>query len=199
MHLFGTTYNNAVYTRFQDTLNDDTQATGWFTGWQQLSGRATMIAAETGSDGRAVLVGIDEDGTLFIRKMTVANAQTELEWSAATPLDGVLDSIDMARNANGSLMIVGTDADGQMFQRFETAAGSGQFGAWSQISGVNGDTPIRFNHVACERNGVGRVELFAVADDGMLWHSKQAALNTPTWAVWGATGKVLRPHRTFFV
>ena len=196
MQVYATHDDHSIRHRWQDSLNDDTAKTGWFTPWTQLSGATIQFAVETGSDGRGVMVGIKEDGTLFQRKMAHPNAQQESEWGAIASLDGALVSVDMARNLDGRLVIFGVNVDGQLFQRFETAPGSGAWQPWSQIPTLLGPdatpTPIRMRHIAAERSGPGRIELFAVDATGLLYHAKQSNPNVPSWPTWASLGFHLR-------
>ena len=139
-----------------------------------------------------VMVAIREDGSLFQRKMLHPNAQGESEWGPIFPLDGALNAIDLARNLDGRLVIFGIDVDGRLFQRFETAPGSGAWQPWSQIATQFGTTTLRMRHIAAERSGPGRIELFAVDATGMLYHSKQSNPNTPSWPAWASLGFQLR-------
>lgn len=197
MQVYATRGDNTIHHRWQDFLNDDTGSNGWFTPWTQLGGTAIQLGVETGSDGRGVLVAIKEDGSLIQRKMNVRNAQTESEWGGVLPLDGILDSIDMARNLDGRLAIFGTNPDGQLFRRFETAPGSGEWQPWAQIPAQTGTTTLRMRHIAAARSGPGRIELFAVDDTGTLYHCKQADPNSTDWSAWEACQVHLRSTHTF--
>jgi metallophosphoesterase (TIGR03767 family) len=184
--------------RWQDNLNDDSDATGWLTPWTQIGGAASRIAVETGKDGRGVLVGVTEAGTLFYRKMNHPNAQTEGEWGGELELDGLLESVEMALNADGRLVIFGTNGDGQLFQRFETAPSSADWGPWMQLPPLYQGRTLRLRHVAAERNGHReRMELHVVDDTGMLYRNKQLAPGSTTWGPWGRMNFLLRATRTF--
>jgi metallophosphoesterase (TIGR03767 family) len=196
MQVYAGRGDNGIRHRWQDFQNDDTTANGWFTPWTQLGGTAIQLAVETGSDGRAVLIAVREDGTLIQRKMNVANAQTESEWGGVFPLDGILDSVDMARNLDGRLVIFGTNPDRQLFQRFETAPGSGTWQPWALLPTPLGGATLRMTYVAAERNGAGRIELFAVDTTGMLYHAKQSGPNSAVWSPWAACGFRLRATHT---
>jgi metallophosphoesterase (TIGR03767 family) len=196
MQVYAGRGDNGIRHRWQDFQNDDTIANGWFTPWTQLGGTAIQLAVETGSDGRAVLIAVREDGTLIQRKMNVANAQTESEWGGVFPLDGILDSVDMARNLDGRLVIFGTNPDRQLFQRFETAPGSGTWQPWALLPTPLGGATLRMTYVAAERNGAGRIELFAVDTTGMLYHAKQSNPNSAVWSPWAACGFRLRATHT---
>ena len=195
IHLFAALSNGMIYHRFQNALNDDNRSTAWFTPWTQLGGAATQLAAETGQDGRGMLVWVAEDGTIFQRKMNIPNAQTPAEWGGVLPIDGRLDSITLAKHADGRLVIFGTDSDGRVLHRSETAPNSATWTAWSQVLAQPG---VRLRHIAAKLNGAGRIELYAVAADGMLYHHKQSNPNSVAWTpTWGALNFHLRPTQTF--
>ncbi|WP_187285838.1 TIGR03767 family metallophosphoesterase [Streptomyces sp. ME109] len=196
MQVYATRGDNTIRHRWQDFLNDDTASNGWFTPWTQLGGTAIQLAVETGSDGRAVLVAIKEDGLLIQRRMNVANAQTESEWGGVLPLDGILDSIDLARNLDGRLALFGTNPDGMLWRRFETAPAAGTWQGWSQMPTRLGTTTLRMRHVCAERNGSGRIELFAVDSTGTLYHSTQNDPSGTTWSAWESCQFQLRATHT---
>ncbi|MER5604080.1 TIGR03767 family metallophosphoesterase [Streptomyces sp. NPDC002265] len=196
MQIYATRNDNTIRHRWQDFLNDDTASNGWFTPWTQLGGTAIQLAVETGSDGRAVLVAIKEDGLIIQRKMNVANAQTESEWGGVVPVDGILDSVDMARNADGRLAIFGTNVDGMLWRRFETAPAAGTWQSWAQIPTQAGGVTLRMRHVAAERNGAGQIELFAVDDTGTLYRCTQTTPSGTTWSAWESCQIQLRSTHT---
>ncbi|MEU8944426.1 TIGR03767 family metallophosphoesterase [Streptomyces sp. NPDC048489] len=196
MQVYATRGDNTIRHRWQDFLNDDTASNGWFTPWTQLGGTAIQLAVETGSDGRAVLVAIKEDGLLVQRRMNVANAQTESEWGGVLPLDGILDSVDLARNLDGRLALFGTNPDGMLWRRFETAPAAGTWQGWSQMPTQLGSTTLRMRHVCAERNGSGRIELFAVDSTGTLYHSTQNDPSGTTWSAWESCQFQLRATHT---
>lgn len=196
MQVYASSGDNSIRHRWQDFQNDDTPSRGWFTPWTQLGGVAIRLAVETGADGRGVLVAVKEDGTLMQRRMNVANAQTESEWGGVFPFDGILDSLDMARNLDGRLVVFGTNPDRQLFQRFETAPGSGTWQPWAQIPASADGAALRLSHVAAERNGNGRIELFAVDTTGMLFRTQQSGPNSTAWSDWNACGFHLRAAHT---
>lgn len=186
LEVFATIDGGAIYHNWQQSVGSpDT-----WVGWRPLGGGATQLAAEIDSNGLAMLVGIDEDGKVFQRRKLVPGGQTEAEWGPAFALDGNLDSIAITRNLNGTLVIFGTNSDRQIFQRFETAAGSGVFGPWSQIPG-------RMSHIAAERNGAGRIELFAVDHFGGVFHAKQTATSGKNWTAWTSVNFTLRTDSSF--
>ncbi|WP_329528181.1 TIGR03767 family metallophosphoesterase [Streptomyces sp. NBC_01462] len=196
LQVYATRGDNTIRHRWQDFLNDDTASNGWFTPWTQLGGTAIQLAVETGSDGRAVLVAIKEDGLLIQRRMNVANAQTESEWGGVLPLDGILDSVDMARNLDGRLAIFGTNPDGMLWRRFETAPAAGTWQSWAQVPTQFGTTTLRMRHVCAERNGAGTIELFAVDDTGTLYHCTQTGPGSTTWSAWESCEFSLRATHT---
>jgi len=196
MQVYAARSDNGIRHRWQDFQNDDTAANGWFTPWTQLAGTAIQLAVETGADGRGVLVAVREDGTLMQRKMNVANAQTESEWGAAVHIDGILDSVDMARNLDGRLMLFGTNPDRQLWQRIETTPGSGTWQPWMLVPAQLDGTALRMTYVTAERNGAGSIELFAVDTTGMLYRAGQSAPNSTVWSPWTACGIHLRATHT---
>ncbi|MEP7161754.1 MAG: alkaline phosphatase family protein [Dermatophilaceae bacterium] len=185
LHVYTNLRSGLIQHRWQDSLNDDSATTGWFTPWTQLAGALTRMTVRTGSDGHGVLIGITEEGTLFQRKMNVPNAQTENEWGEMIPLDGLLESVELALNNDGRLVLFGTDSDGQLFQRMETAPHSASWGPWMLIPTQFEGRTLRMRHVAAEKNGAReRMELYAIDDTGMLYRTKQNAPSSSAWGGW---------------
>jgi hypothetical protein len=197
LHVYATLSSGVIQHRWQDSLNDDSAETGWFTPWTQLGGAATQLSVRTGSDRRGVLVGITEEGTLFQRKMNIPNAQTEAEWGGYIPLDGLLDSIALSLRADGRLALFGTNSDGQLLQRFETTPGSATWDPWIVVpADVEGRT-LRLRHIVAERNGGReRTELHAIDDTGTLHRSKETDPRSSTWSTWGNLEFQLRATQT---
>ena len=188
LELFATTKEGAIHHCWQKSLSSD----DWVP-WVKLGGRATRIAVEVGGDGKAVLVGVAPDGSLFRRKKLFPNGRKESEWGPVTALDGRLDSVAMARNTDGRLALFGTNSDGQVLQRFETASGSAAWTAWAQLpTRVPGSASDRMRHIAAERNGGGRIELFAVDDTGALLTAEQRNPGSTGWSAWADLGFALR-------
>jgi metallophosphoesterase (TIGR03767 family) len=186
LQIYANLSTGLIQHRWQDFLNDDSTTHGWFTPWTQLGGAVTRMTVKTGSDGRGVLVGITEEGTLFQRKMNVPNAQTEEEWGGEIPLDGLLESVEMALNRDGRLVIFGINGDGQLFQRFETAPHSAIWGPWMLLPTQFKGRSLRMRHVAAEREGGReRMELYAVDDTAKLYRTKQTAPSSSAWSPWG--------------
>lgn len=108
------------------------------------------------------------------------------------PLDGFWASIDLALNLNGRLVLFGVDPDGALFQRVETDAHSGTWDAWAPVPTQFQGTTLRIRQVAAERNGLGRIEIFAVDATGMLYHAKQTDPDSSTQSAWGSQNFILR-------
>ncbi len=197
LHVYATLRSGLIQHRWQDSLDDDTASTGWFTPWTPLAGAVTRMSVRTGSDGRGVLVGVTEAGALFQRKMNVPNAQTEAEWGEAVVLDGLLVSAELALNSDGRLVLFGLDSAGRLFQRFETAPHSTTWEPWMLLPTPFEGTTLRMRHVSAERNSAHeRMELYAVDDTGMLYRTKQSIPSSSSWGAWGVLGFRLRATHT---
>jgi metallophosphoesterase (TIGR03767 family) len=195
MNVYATHDDHTIWHRVQDVVNNDTLTPGWATPWDRLAGTAFQIAVETASDGHGVQVAITDTGQLIYRKMTVSNATSELNWGPMLQFDGPgrFRAVDMARNLDGRLVVFAVNTDGQLFHRFETAPGSGTWvPCWTPLPTKVGETTLRMRHIAAERSGPGRIELYAVDSTGMLYHTKQSNPNTASWPIWGALNFQLR-------
>ncbi|WP_177320032.1 TIGR03767 family metallophosphoesterase [Actinoplanes philippinensis] len=194
LHLYANYGSGVIQHRWQDAPDGGT----WTNPWTQLYGATTRMAVRTGSDGCAVLVGINEEGRLFHRKAYHPNARTEEEWGPAFPLDGMFEAVDLALNMDGRLALFAVDGDGRLHQRFETTPHSGEWAPWAVLPTTYQDRTLRIRHVAAERNGGhGRMELYVIDDAGLLYRCKQSIPSSSDWG--GDMGFLkfrLRPTRT---
>ena len=93
----------------------------------------------------------------------------------------------MAPSADGRLELFLTGADGNIYHSWQVQASDGWSAPWvSEGSAGGGFTAAA---PALSRNGDGRLELFAVARDGNLYHKWQTAASNG-WSQWAQ----LVPH-----
>jgi hypothetical protein len=111
------------------------------------------------------------------------------EWSDWVPEGtaggGFFDHPVVGSSADGRLELFLTGRDGNIWHKWQTAASNGWSGWVSEGSAGGG-----FTNAAPElgRNGDGRLELFAVAVDGNLWHKWQTAASNG-WSGWASLGQ----------
>jgi hypothetical protein len=89
----------------------------------------------------------------------------------------------LAQNSDGRLELFVQGGDGAVWHRWQTTASTLAWGPWSSLGQPGGhDCGI----LAVARNQDGRLEFFAVASDGMVWHRWQRRAGG--WAAWSLLG-----------
>src|SRR5215204_5166039 len=81
----------------------------------QLDGVLTGLAADTRPDGTVELVAVRADGWIYHRYGNGAGTFIEPTWSSWSYVDGLLDSVAVARNTSGALDVFGTNWLGMAF------------------------------------------------------------------------------------
>jgi hypothetical protein len=92
-------------------------------------------------------------------------------------LDGSLNTIAAARNADGKLEIFGTDFANRVFSRTQTTAGTDNRDGWASLDGW-------LSRVSAETNGNGQVELFGVNPNGDHFFRYQTSAGSASWSDW---------------
>ncbi|MEV6008233.1 TIGR03767 family metallophosphoesterase [Streptomyces sp. NPDC051976] len=187
--LFATTANGEIRSRWENPGSPG----GWVP-WRVFPGlRGSQLAAAQNAQGRIVLICLDQDGYLSTRTAYSPNSQTDAEFSPATRLDGVLDTLTLTSQLDGRLALFGTNSDGMVWSRYESAPASGTWTSWTRLPG-------RMRHITAARSGTGHIELFATDLSGALFTTHQTTPNTtpPTgWTPWTDAGFTARAGNSF--
>jgi hypothetical protein len=170
-----------------------TRANGGWSGWNDLGsagggGFEDRPAVARNADGRLELFAKGTDGVLWRRRQLQVSPTTG--WSdwvseGAAPGGALIDHPVVGRSPDGHLEVFMTAVDGNVWHKRQTAA-SGGWGPWTS----EGSAGVGFHGAApgLGRSGDGRFELFAVGDDGALWHKWQTAANNG-WSGWVSYGQ----------
>ena len=139
----------------------------------------TPLAAVAVVGGTAVTAAVDE-----LDQIRIAGA----DGGSPVLLDGTLRAICLVADSDGTVHLFGVNAEGRPWWRRRTPTST-----WSPWMAVDG----QFTAVAAARNGLGRLELFAVqgitpagpdTPRGTLWHTSQAADNPDELEPWQSFG-----------
>jgi hypothetical protein len=168
-----------------------TAVTGPWSDWDSFGsaggGLDDRPALARNADGRLTLFVRGNDGALWSRLQTQVSAADEWsDWvSEGVAGGGFLDHPVVGSSADGRLELFLTGRDGNVWHKWQTAASNG-WSAWVSEDSAGGG----FTDAAPElgRNGDGRLELFAVARDGNLWHKWQTAASNG-WSGWASLGQ----------
>jgi hypothetical protein len=185
MELFNLEYDLAIWHTWQGVPNGPF-VSGWLTFSQLAIGvTATCPQVNHNQDGRLEVFTIGSDGNVWSMPQTY-------------PSDGWGNWVYFGRPPGRSIsnLAVGHDQDGRMFFfvlgddnaiyfRWQSAINDGWDPDWwgmGKPAGVNLYAPVD------GMNTDGRQELFAIGDDGNLWHRWQTAPNSG-WIGWTSMGK----------
>ena len=139
------------------------------------------------ADGRLTLFVRDNDGGLWSQTQIQVSASDDWSgWvSEGTAGGGFFDHPVVGNSADGRLELFLTGRDGSIWHKWQTAASNG-WSSWVSEGSVGGG----FTDAAPElgRNGDARLELFAIARDGNLWHKRQTAASNG-WSGWASLGQ----------
>jgi hypothetical protein len=168
-----------------------TAVNGAWSGWNSFDsvggGLDDRPALAPSADGRLELFCRGKDNALWHRWQTQVSAVDA--WSGwvshGTASAGFSDHPAVATSADGRLELFLAGLDGNIWHKWQTAASNG-WSSWSSQGSAGGG----FTNAApaVGRNGDGRLELFAVARDGNLWHKWQTAANNG-WSPWSSLGQ----------
>jgi metallophosphoesterase (TIGR03767 family) len=147
------------------------------------TGALHVVAAETNKNGFVEVFGADTANFGGVWR----SVQTASGWTGWALMGEVnARSITAARNADGRMEVFITTPGGDVWHIAQATPG-GTWGSWSSGFGL-----LQFNRVlvqvAAVTNRDGRVEVFAVSDQGGLWRRTQIA--TGGWTDWASFGNL---------
>ncbi|HEX6478627.1 MAG TPA: hypothetical protein VF043_07270, partial [Ktedonobacteraceae bacterium] len=185
LELFVRGSDGAVWHIWQTAVNN-----GWSTWFSHGSPPGVHIDGSPilapNADGRLQLFVSSADGSLWSIVQT-APSSTWSNWaSLGKPVSTTLtDSAVVASNADGRLEVFAQGADQALWHIWQTTP-NGQWSDWfsqgqpPNSGGIQGSL--------CLAPGQdGRLELFAIGNDGALWHIWQTAVNNG-WSNWFSHG-----------
>jgi hypothetical protein len=159
-----------------------------YSGWNAYGnpgvGLQDRPALARSADGRLELFVRGQDGLLYHQWQTAVGTFSWSGWNsfdaASTPDKRFTDPPVVAPGADGRLELFLRSGDGNMYHAWQTSASNG----WSDW--VNKGTPGGGFITAAPglaRNGDGRLEIFAVANDRNIYHKWQTAASNG-WRPW---------------
>ncbi len=187
MELFALGSNDhVVYHTWQGVVNGPFAA-GWTSfGYPFVSIQLNCpLVVGQHADGRLNLFAFDSDSRLWKLSQTApSNGWGSWDWIYQP--DGVsLSSPAWGFDSSGRQFIFARASDGSIYVTYQTAFDGFDWTAWQsfgQPAGVSLSAP------AVSWNEDMRMEVFAMGDDGNLWHSYQTAPSAG-WTSWDSMGK----------
>ncbi len=177
LEIFASTTNGTVWHDWQATPG------GAWSGWSSLGSTITQsVSVARNSDGSLEIFALAPGGGVLTDSQTSAGGG----WSGWSALAGTQTSAPPVpgQDQDGRLEIFALASAGALWHDWQTTPG----GAWSGWSSFGGsllsasiDTP------AVGQNTDGRLEVFATAPDGSIWHNWQTGPNG-VWSGWSSLG-----------
>lgn len=142
----------------------------------------TPLVALGGTHTGRPAISLDANGTLVAACLDTSNrvvvyVPSGFGWKVSQTIEGELaQPPSFGTNADGRLELFAIDPSGALLHSWQNASG-GPFGAWFSLGKPGTSTYTGKPSVIS--NDDGRLEVFAVAADGRLWHDFQKTRNGP--------------------
>jgi hypothetical protein len=138
------------------------------------------------TDGHLEVFTLDSQGAIWHTRQIAPNGHWNPWTLVAHPPNNQVSAdsqMETIVNDDGLLEIFIFDAQGGTWNIWQTSHGSG-WSQWASLGNPFGTTqePVRFN---VARNADGHLELFALGNDGALWHSWQLEPGGE-WSLWAS-------------
>ncbi len=169
---------------------------GWSDGWRDKGKPSSTAGIKShlvgqNADGRQEIFAIGDDNALW-QLWQVAPNNGWSEWkSLGAPTTAILtDTFAAGSNQDGRQELFVLAFDGNIWQIWQTSPNGG-WSPWRKL----GQPPVgirRGDRIAWASNEDHRQELFAMGQDGALWHVWQLAPNVG-WSDWQSLGKPRDP------
>jgi hypothetical protein len=166
---------------------------GWHSLGEPPEPVTSQLALVPNKDGRLELFTLDFHAAVWHAWQTTPGDDWTGWHSLGTPSDGVsLMSVDppvVARNEDGRLELFMRGNDEELWHCWQREAGSRPWAAWSPLGSPSDQLKLSGPPMV-ERNRDGRLEVFAQASDGEIWHRWQQAAGADRWAAWSRLGTI---------
>src|SRR5438034_899099 len=149
---------------------------GW-NGWAALGGQL---------GGGAPVVGRNDDGRLEVFALGRTALGPELvhiwqdpssavtgwsDWaSLGSPPGQFMSALAVGQNADGRLEVFASATDGAVWHIWQDSGAAGGWSGWGSLGAPAG---LKLGTLGVGRDAAGRLELFAIANTGDLWQSRQ--------------------------
>ncbi len=144
------------------------------------------------ADGRLEIIAAGSDGAIWHIWQTSPNGTWSTWASLGKPSNVALGFPVVGINADGRLEVFAISF-GDLWHIWQTSPGGDWSSSWTQLS--NQTIPSKFSaRPALSQNVDGRLEIFALATDGALWHIWQIAPNSR----WSPSTSLGRPSTVEF-
>jgi hypothetical protein len=197
----GVATSGTVSERFHTWHLPQTVPNGGWSPWQMLTDYPdpslpyTLRAIDRNADGRLEAFATEgSTGTAWQAFQTSPSGPWHSWIPRGNPPGRALDGFSMvAANANGRLELFATANDGldtehnEIWHVRQTAPNNG-WSAWTSLGSPGSGIGTTGSDLAVAASDDGRLELFATATDGNLWHRWQTGVNN-AWSAWTNRGR----------
>jgi hypothetical protein len=169
----------------------------FWTGWQSFGEPpepvASQLALVPNKDGRLELFTLDFHAAVWHSWQTTPGDDWTGWHSLGTPSDEVslmlVDPPVVTRNEDGRLELFMRGNDEGLWHCWQREAGSRPWALWSPLGSPSDQVKLSGPPMVA-RNRDGRLEVFAKASDGAIWHRWQQAAGAGPWAAWSSLGTI---------
>ncbi len=151
----------------------------------QTSGnRDQRLVVGTNEDGRQQLLTVGADSQLYTSYQTVVNGGFS-PWSSLGGSWSSQDSIGVGQNQDGRLQLFMVGTDDLLYTTYQTAINAGFHQPWVPLLGRTFDSQDR---IGVGQNQDGRLQVFMVGTDNVLYTSYQTPLAGDGFSSWFSLG-----------
>lgn len=186
--MFGVNKEGLPWLRRQLAPNTDNW-TPWISDLQRFATgtRIRCLAAEADGDGRLHVVMLDDRDRIW---HTWQDPAAPLGWSPAFGVDGLLNTVALARGSDGRLEMFGTDRFWRVWHRAKAPDSANghrsNWYSWSQFDSL-------LTSVAADTDADGRMWVVGVNSLGRVFSRHQLSAGSSLWSAWVRMDGILRP------
>ncbi|HTD34213.1 MAG TPA: protease pro-enzyme activation domain-containing protein [Candidatus Elarobacter sp.] len=141
------------------------------------------------ADGRLEVFTMASGGIPFHVWQTAPNNGWSTGVSMGAPAGGIIGSIRVGKNLDGRLEAFGVGSDHNLWHSWQLTPNGG-WSAWASLG--HPASPFQVGDPRISNNQDGRLEVFALGQDGNVYHVWQTAPNNG-WSGWASLGKPASP------
>lgn len=148
------------------------------------------LAVGRNKDGRLEVFSVDDGGQLWHTYQPGPNHRGPWsDWaSLGHPAPGTgLNMAAIGQHKDGRLETFALALDGAVWRKRQIQPNGNAWTSW--VSMGTPFTRVKLSNAAVSRNKDGRLEAFALALDGSLWHIRQKEPNSELWDDWASLAK----------
>lgn len=134
------------------------------------------------NNSRVYIFGRNNQGKILY-KGNILPDEIEKPWSAFT--NEIFNQIAATDNIDGRILLAGLCPDGSVkviWQLSNTDTSRQSWSSWKNLWGTN------LKQLVCKKNASGRIVVFALSNDGSVYHCWQSEPGSSEWSNWAPLG-----------